>query len=159
MINVSIDTFAIGVFIMNEVIRIESELEVKTYLDRLKYAIKNGAEVKFQISRHVDTNRDLKFTNQYTVSTLFPDENPVEALKRELLTLTTENYIQTVKDLSFPERSEMRVFGKTYNKTDDVYIKIRVELLGEYGNTTTFVMSFHFAERALSANQYPYRIA
>ena len=144
---------------MNEVIRIESEPDVKTYLDRLKYAIKNGAEIKFQISRLVDTNRDIKFTNQYTVSTLFPNENPVEALKRELLTLTTENYIQTVKDLSFPERSEMRVFGKTYNSTDDVYIKIRVELLGEYGNTTTFVMSFHFAERALSEDQYPYRIA
>ena len=144
---------------MNEVIRIESEPEVKTYLDRLKYAIKNGAEIKFQISRFVDANRDIKFTNQYTVSTLFPDENPIEALKRELLTLTTENYIQTVRDLSFPERSEMRVFGKTYNSTDDVYIKIRVELLGEYGNTTTFVMCFHFAERALSEDQYPYRIA
>ena len=144
---------------MNEVIRIESELEVKTYLDRLKYAIKNGAEIKFQVHRLVDSNRDFKYTNQYTVSTLFPDESPVDALKRELLTLTVENYIQTVKDLSFPERSEMRVFGKTYNSTDDVYIKIRVELLGEYGNTTTFVMSFHFAERALSADQYPYRIA
>ncbi len=144
---------------MNEVIRIESELEVKTYLDRLKYAIKNGAEIKFQVHRLVDSNRDFKYTNQYTVSTLFPDESPVDALKRELLTLTVENYIQTVKDLSFSERSEMRVFGKTYNSTDDVYIKIRVELLGEYGNTTTFVMSFHFAEKALSEDQYPYRIA
>lgn len=75
MIEVSIDTCIIGAFIMNEVIRIESELEVKTYLDRLKYAIKNCAEIKFQISRLVDANRDIKFTNQYTVSTLFPDDS------------------------------------------------------------------------------------
>ena len=41
----------------------------------------------------------------------------------------------------------MREFGKVYNGKDDVYIKIRVELFGMYGNATTFVMSFHFAEK------------
>ena len=56
--------------------------------------------------------------------------------------------MKTVKDLRFPKRSEMREFGKVYNGIDDVYIKIRVEVLGIYGNTTTFVMSFHFAEKA-----------
>jgi len=35
--------------------------------------------------------------------------------------------------------------------------KIRVELLGEYGNTTTFVMSFHFAERPFTPDMFPYR--
>ena len=75
MIEVSIDTLIIGAINMNEVIRVESEPDVKTYLDRLKYAIKNGAEIKFQISRLVDANRDIKFTNQYTVSTLFPDDS------------------------------------------------------------------------------------
>ena len=68
-----------------------------------------------------------------------------------------ENYIQTVKDLRFPKRSEMREFGKVYNGKDDVYIKIRVELLGMYGNTTTFVMSFHFAEKAFTSEMFPYR--
>ena len=33
-------------------------------------------------------------------NTRFPDENPVDALKRELLTLSVEDYMQTVKDLS-----------------------------------------------------------
>ncbi len=70
--------------------------------------------------------KEERYTNQYTVNTLFPNENPVDALKRELLTLTVENYIQTVKDLRFPNRSEMREFGKVYNGNDDVYIKIRV---------------------------------
>lgn len=51
----------------------------------------------------------------------------------------------------------MREFGKVYNGNDDVYIKIRVELLGLYGTTTTFVMSFHFAEKDFSPEMFPYR--
>ena len=137
--------------------RIETELEVKTYLDRLKYALQNNAEIKFQVDRFVDRNRDERFTNQYTMRTLFPDENPVEVLKRELLNLTVEDYIQTVKDTRFPKRSEMREFGKVYNGTDDVYIKVRVELIGMYGKTETFVMSFHFAEEAFTPEMFPYR--
>ena len=137
--------------------RIESELEVKSYIQNLKYALNNGAKIEFQIKRLVDDGRDEKYTNLYTVNTLFPDENPVDALKRELLTLSVEDYMQTVKDLRFPKRSEMREFGKVYNGKDDVYIKIRVELLGMYGHATTFVMSFHFAERAFTPEMFPYK--
>lgn len=137
--------------------RIESKLEVKSYIQDLKYALDHGAKINFQARRFVDDNRDEKYTNQYTVATLFPDENPVDALIRELKTLTVEEYMRTVKDIRFPKRSEMREFGKVYNGTDDVYIKIRVELLGEYGNKTTFVMSFHFAERPFTPEMFPYR--
>ena len=136
--------------------RIESELEVKTYIQDLKFALNNGAQINFQAKRRVDENREEKYTNQYTINTLFPNENPVDAIKRELLTLSVEDYMQTVKDMRFPKRSEMREFGKVYNGTDDVYIKIRVELLGIYGNTTTFVMSFHFAEKAFTPDMFPY---
>ena len=137
--------------------RIETELDVKAYIQNLKFAISNGAKINFQIKRIVDDKREEKFTNQYTVNTLFPDENPVEVLRRELLLLTAEDYIQTVKDLRFPNRSEMREFGKVYNDKDEVYIKIRVELLGMYGSATTFVMSFHFAEKAFTKEMFPYR--
>lgn len=137
--------------------RIETELEVKAYIQDLKYAINNGAQINFQASRRVDENREEQYTNQYTVNKLFPDENPVDALKRELLTLTEEDYMRTVKDLRFPNRSEMREFGKVYNSNEDVYIKLRVELLGQYGNTTTFIMSFHFAETPFTPDMFPYR--
>ena len=137
--------------------RIESETEVRAYVQNLKFALNNGAKIDFQVKRLVDEKRDEKYTNQYTVNTLFTDENPVDALKRELLTLSVEEYMQTVKDLRFPNRSEMREFGKVYNGSEDVYIKIRVELLGAYGNTTTFVMSFHFAERAFTPEMFPYK--
>lgn len=137
--------------------RIESELEIKSYIQDLRFALNNGAKINFQAKRFVDEKRDEKYTNQYTVNRLFPDENPVDALKRELLTVTVEDYMQTVKDIRFPKRSEMREFGKVYNGTEDVYIKIRVELLGPYGNTTTFVMSFHFAEKAFTPEMFPYK--
>lgn len=70
--------------------RIETELEVKSYLQNLRYALAHNAKVTFQIERRVDSNRDLKHTNQFTVADLFPDENPVSALKRELQTLSVE---------------------------------------------------------------------
>ena len=138
-------------------VRIESELEVNAYIQNLKFALNNGARIDFQSKRIVDEKRDEKYTNQYTVNKLFPDENPEDALKRELLMITVEDYMQTVKDIRFPKRSEMREFGKVYNGTENVYIKIRVELLGLYGNTTTFVMSFHFAEKAFTAEMFPYK--
>lgn len=137
--------------------RIESELEVKSYLQNLKYAIDHGGKITFQAKRLVDEQRDEKYTNQYTISTLFPHEDPVEALKRELRLLTVEEYMKTVKDLKFPKRSEMREFGKVYGGIDDVYIKIRVELLGMHGDATTFIMSFHFAERPFTSEMFPYR--
>jgi outer membrane cobalamin receptor len=137
--------------------RIESALEVQAYLQDLKYALEHGATVTFQMERRVDQNRDVRYTNKFTIADLFPDKDPVVALKRELQKLTIEEYIQTVKDLRFPKRSEMREFGKVYNGKDDVYIKIRVELLSQYGNHTTFVMSFHYAEIPFTPEMFPYR--
>ena len=78
-------------------------------------------------------------------------------MRRELKQLTIEEYIQTVKDLRFPKKSEMREFGRVYDGKGDVYIKIRVELLSEYGNHTTFVMSFHYAETPFTSEMFPYR--
>ena len=140
---------------MNE--RIESRIEVEAYIQNLIYAIDIGAKIEFQARRRVDENRDERYTNQYTVNTLFPNENPVEAIKRELLTLTVEEYMKTVKDRRFPNRSELREFGKVYNETDDVYIKIRRELLGQRGNPIPFVMSSHFAENAFTPEMFPYK--
>ncbi|MDO5415383.1 MAG: hypothetical protein Q4F78_07955 [Bacillota bacterium] len=138
--------------------RIETEEEVKTYLARLRYAIESGADIIFQEKRGVDDKRALKYTNRYTVATLFPDENPVDVLKRELMTLTSKDYLRTVKDTRFPNRSEMREFGKTYD-SDEVYIKIRVELASALGTGghITFVMSFHFAEVSFCEEVFPYK--
>lgn len=137
-------------------VRIESKLEVQSYLQDLKYALEHDARIIFQENRIVDEKRDIRYTNRYTVAVLFPNEDPVYALRRELKALTVEEYMCTVKDFRFPNRSEMREFGKVYDEKD-VYIKIRVELLTEFGNHIAFIMSFHFAEKAFTAEMFPYR--
>lgn len=137
--------------------RIETEEEVRTFIDRINYALNCGAEITFQEEREVDRRRRTCYTNKYTVANLFPRENPVIALKRELRTLTVKEYIETVKDNKHPERSEMRVFGKVYRSNREVYIKVRAELLKLYGNHTVFVMSFHFAEVSFASETFPYK--
>ena len=136
---------------------IESDFDVITYLDRLKYALESGsATINFQRDRQVDRVRDEKYTNRHTMLALFSDEDEVAVLKRELARLTIHDYIETVKDTRFPKRSDMRVFGKKYSE-EDVYIKIRVELVGMMGSNYIFVMSFHFAEEAFVETDFPYR--
>lgn len=143
----------------DNLVRIESEIEINAYLQDLRYALDHGAQVLFQRDREVDRQRDKAYTNSYTVSQLFPDENPVTALKRELKTLKVADYLQTVKDRRFPNRSEFREFGKVYNVNDEVYIKVRVELLSSssYAGHSVFVMSFHFAITPFSMETFPYR--
>ena len=140
-----------------EKVRIETELEVQAFLQNLQYSLEHGSIITFQEIRQVDKGRDIRYTNAFTVAELFPDEDPVDALRREVRLLQTEDYMRTVKDIRFPARSEMREFGKVYNGTDDVYIKLRVELLGMNGEHTVFIMSFHFAETAFSEEMFPYR--
>lgn len=140
--------------------RIENKVDVTVFLDKLRYALQDDqTRIIFQQERRVDKSRSLKNTNRYTMLTLFPDEDVVGSLKRELSNLTVEEYIETVKDKRFRNRSEMRVFGRQY-AGDDVYIKIRVELLDVVfasGGHTVFVMSFHFAEEKFTKNDFPHR--
>jgi len=144
----------------NEHRRIESREEVQDLLDRLTYAIENGsATIHFQKSRQVDNKRNIHYTNRYTISKLFPDEDETEVLKRELSSLRTEEYMETVKDTRFKGRSDFRTFGRRYSG-EDVYIKIRVELLSldqAGGGSFILVMSFHFSEQAFAESDFPYR--
>jgi hypothetical protein len=140
--------------------RKESKLEVQTYLDRLKYAIQSDSvRLNYQKNRKVDQGRDKKYTNRYTMAKLFPDENEVEVLKRELMLLTAAEYIETVKDTKFLNRSEMRVFGKQYSG-DDIYIKLRVELVSiahASGDSFILVMSFHYSEWDFKESSFLYK--
>lgn len=43
--------------------RIESESDVRAYLQDLKYALLHGAKIDFQAHRFVDQKRDEKYTN------------------------------------------------------------------------------------------------
>lgn len=139
--------------------RIETKTEVSHYISILKYAIHSGyAKITLQRNRFVDTEKDERFTNHFTIDNLFPDEDSVDALKRELHKIEIENYIETVEDTRYPTRSEMRVFGKKYGN-DDVYIKIRAELMKssvEGVNDVVYIMSFHYAEWPFTNHDFPY---
>jgi len=159
-LTVSMGSVMIRMSKMTENKRKESEIEVQTYLDRIKYAIKsNSVTINFQKDRNIDQSRNQKYTNRFTMGQLFPNEDEVEVLKRELSLLTVEEYIETVKDIRFSKRSEMRVFGKEYSG-DDVYIKIRVELISldhASGDSFIMVMSFHYSEWNFKESDFPYK--
>ena len=141
----------------NELSRVETELEVSSYIQKVNYALDHDSQITVQIERRVDERRDNRYTNKFTFADLFPDESPTDAIKHELRTLKVSEYIETVKDIRFPKRSEMRVFGRLYPEKGDVYIKIRVELMGENGKHDTYVMSFHYAEESFDKDTFPYR--
>lgn len=144
----------------NELSRIEPKEEVITYLERLVYSLKSGqAKVALVKDRYIDRARDEKYTNRYTLHELFPDEDLVEALKRELPLIRVEDYIKTLKDIRETKRSDFRVFGKKYDGKD-VYIKIRVELLNQIGcggDNYILVLSFHFAEKNFKDDDFPHK--
>lgn len=139
--------------------RKEQKLEVATYISKLVYALNDkNTKITFQEARQVDKVRPMQYTNTYTVEQLFPNEDPIVAIKRELKTLKVEEYIETVKDIRFPKRSEMRVFGRKYEEKE-VYIKVRVELIQVSVNgvdNSIFVMSFHFSTVEFKTIVFPY---
>lgn len=135
----------------------ETKEDVAAFIANIKYCIESGdCKISFQYDRKNDANKDVRFTNRYTINTLFPNEDPADVMKRELVKLKPENYIETVKDLVFSDKSDLRVFAKRYS--NDVYIKIRAELLSETlsGNNMIFVLSFHFSQYALDYKTFPY---
>lgn len=141
----------------DEIKRIESKLDVKTFIDRIHYSISSKKfHLNFQIDRFVDSDRNSRYTNRGTINLLFPNDDVYEVLKNEILTLELKNYLSTVKDLRFPNRSELRVFAKKYD--DYVYIKIRVELASKlaYGNDLIYILSFHYSDIVLKEKDFPY---
>ncbi|MBP5293639.1 MAG: hypothetical protein J6023_05885 [Clostridia bacterium] len=141
----------------DEIKRIETKEEVSAYLARLKYALNHGAKIDFQIIRQVDAGRPVIYSNRFTIADLFPHEDPLMVLKRELLSLSVAEYISTNRDINYPNRSEMRVFGKVYEGTKEVYIKIRVVLLGAIEHSPVFVMSFHYTTTPFKREMFPYK--
>lgn len=133
----------------------ETEVDVETYIAKLKYSLEDhSTRIRFQRTRLCDEKKDVKYTNEYTFDDLFPDENESVVFRRELKNLTVGDYIETVEDTRRKGLDHFRVFGRVYN-TEDVYIKIRVNLLLNGG--VTFIMSFHYAERELKKEDYPYK--
>ena len=64
IIKVSIDTLNGGDGVPEKSTeRIESEFEIRTYIQKLQYALEHGAQINFQIHRRIDDLRNEKYTN------------------------------------------------------------------------------------------------
>ena len=109
----------------------QNRQDVEAYLAKLEYALQDkNIRIEFQKDRYVDENRPKEYTNVYTMARLFPDASPNDVLHRELASLRVQEYIETVKDIRYPRRSEFWVFGKKYTGKD-VYINLGLKLSQE----------------------------
>jgi len=120
--------------------------------------VSGDCQISVKTDRRSESEKDIRHTNRYTLGNLFPNENPRDAMKRELIKLTKSNYIETLVDADYLDRTKLRVFGKKYD--DDVYIKFRAELLSKqaFGSNMIFVLSFHYAQYPFDDNTFPYAI-
>ena len=146
---------------MSEAKRVESIDEVKGFLAKIKYLFSlKFFSLRIQYERLTDNMRNVVFTNRYTIATLFPDEDPVAALKNEVKTLSISEYMHTMKDSRFPGNTDFRVFGRKYdNHPDHVYIKLRVEIIPPKTNSpqnNVYIISFHFSDHSLTDTDFPY---
>jgi len=136
---------------MNVNKRIASKQEVETVIAQLSYALTNKTRITFQEEKNSDIHRNVRFTNQYTIANLFSDEPPQKVLRREIGKLCPEEYMHSVKDTKYPNRSELHVFAREYD--DYVYIKFRVEVIVN----NIYVISFHYSDVELNNEDFPYR--
>lgn len=137
---------------------IEDRSEVLAFLAKLKHMLENQRTIiKLENNRKSDQYKKIEFTNRFTFSDLFPNENPVEVLRRELNLLSICEYMHTAVDVINPKAPNYYVFAKKIGKY--VYIKIKIVVFN--GSTpgqpdTALVMSFHYAEYMIDDKSFPY---
>lgn len=145
----------LGVMIMkatdDQTKHIESLIAVQTYLDKLKHIINNNGKINFQKHKQSEKQKNIEFTNLYTVHDLFANQDIVEAIKQELKSLDVSNYLHTVTDIKYPQKPPLWVFCKKI-KERDVYIKIRTAIVEGF----ILVISFHYAAYTINKSDYPY---
>lgn len=129
--------------------------EVKAFLSLVQYKLQHNIPINFQFYRERERAKRPEHRNQFTIHSLFPNEGRVEALRRELQTLTPANFIGTQLDTKRKNKPEFWKFGKVYDGKD-VYIKYRIENPDDFGTESIYVMSFHFAERDFTPSEFPY---
>ena len=136
--------------------RNEQKFVVEHFLTEMKEALSSESAQLYSQHHRKEDEAEL---HENIMSILFPNENETAVLKRELTGLTTEDYIETLKDKKFPNKSETRVFAKQYNG-EFVYMHVRVEMLEqeETGEPEQgLITSLHFCESELEVTDFPYK--
>lgn len=132
---------------------VEQKEAVDVYLCELKAALKNTSR-QFIIKKDSPL-KDMEYRTDYTIATLFPDEQPKAALRRELGKLEIHEYIENRRDSNPKFIEPLWLFGRTYNEKE-VYIKLsmREEGCSKPKKYSVKNLSFHFAEFPLETFKY-----
>lgn len=81
----------------------ESKSEIEIFIHELRLALANKKSFIRVIEKKTsEIGRDAEQTNASTISTLFPDEYPHIALRRELKKLEVIDYMYSMTDSLFP---------------------------------------------------------
>lgn len=94
--------------------RIEQKFVVKHFIDQLHETLENEAlELFIQNEEEQDQEVDAEDLDQNALSVLFPNQDATELLMQAMRQIAIGDYLETVKDKRFPDKSERRVFVKT----------------------------------------------
>lgn len=124
---------------------IDSEDNVEKHLQQLKELLKDS-KCKLEIlPRKKDEAEDDPYTTENTLQMLNYDSDDV---RRELLALSMDDYIENMKDDKRPDAPHFRVFGKTI-RGYEIYIKEKIK-----SSKGVFCVSFHRARYNLKDRPY-----
>lgn len=136
---------------------VEERSVVLAFLAKLKFMLESPrTRIHLDIKKS-DQYKPYEFTNRFTFADLFPNENPVDVLRRELSLLTISDYMHTAIDVINQKSPNYYVFAKKFGKY--VYIKVKIVVFNGSipgQQDTMLVMSFHYAEFYIDDNSFQY---
>jgi hypothetical protein len=138
----------------------ESISEIQIFIHELRVALANKKCFINVIEKKTsEIGRDIEQTNTSTINTLFPDEFPHVALRRELKKLDVRNYMYSMTDILYPQGNKLKVFGKNYAGSD-IYIKLKLEFENDksYENAIVLILSFHKSTRIFRSDEFPFEV-
>jgi len=123
----------------------ESIEEVSHFLKKIHAFLACG-------SCQLDTQRRRKDENPLdsnsTMNTILDLNYNVEDIRDEVLSLTTRNYVETVKDKEREDNKHYRIFAKKINNRE-IYIKLKICDLNRI-----HLISFHYANWDMEDRPY-----
>lgn len=124
---------------------IASEEDVEIFLIALKTMLLTK-DCRFEVK---GIKRGQDPTSTYTTTNTMLDLNyDADDIKNELISLTTNEYIETIIDDADSTRPPFWVFGKEV-KRKDIYIKVKIKIAN-----SVFCVSFHYPEYPLKQGPF-----
>jgi len=120
--------------------RIEQKFVVQHFIEQLRETLRNEAlELFIQNEEEQDQEVDAEDLDQNALSVLFPNQDAAIVLTQGMRELAIGDYLETVKDKRFPNKSERRVFVKTIaDQLLSVSVRLESDLAHVYVEVSVF---------------------